>query len=152
MSLAGHFCFSFLRATLNLFFSQTPRPDAAACSALPVQLREIAPAVARTSPRRLPGVPEIDSVTGELISGNMAALVRGSYFGLENSRTRILSSSRPSGFLSRPLSLSLSCPPCLCETNQIGNLTRIPIARQRGTRLRGMGERTRRRRRPIVRT
>lgn len=64
--------------------------------------REFAPAAAYVdrSPRlrqpmwhRSPArETEIDLVTGELISGNMATVVRGSYFGLENS-TRLSSSS-----------------------------------------------------------
>jgi len=48
--------------------------------------------------------PEIDSVTGELISGNMAAVVLGSYFGLENSIQSHASSSslaHPFSFVSR---------------------------------------------------
>lgn len=69
---------------------------------IPVCDREIAPAAAYVdrSPRlrqpmchRSPArETEIDLVTGELISGNMATVVRGSYLGLENS-TRLSSSS-----------------------------------------------------------
>lgn len=65
-------------------------------------VREVAPAAEYVTDRRATGhrsaarAPEIDSVTGELISGNMAAVVRGSYFGLENSASsRIRPLPRP---------------------------------------------------------
>lgn len=63
---------------------------------IPVCDCEIAPAAAYVDRSRRLRQPmwhrsparetEIDLVTGELISGNMAAVVRGSYFGLEIAR------------------------------------------------------------------
>lgn len=117
MSLADH------QVTLNLL-SRTPKIKyRARMVGTPVCDCEIAPAAAYVdrSPRlrqpmwhRSPArETEIDLVTGELISGNMAAVVRGSYFGLENS-TR-LSSSSPAC----PLP-SASCLPRRC--NQVEQL------------------------------